>query len=189
MSGKPRRSYIGERFGRLTILSEPLLAGASHYKVFVRCDCGVEKWTRLHEAKSCGCDRSRPLTHGESYAPEYRSWQDMIQRCHNPRSQKWCDYGGRGIRVCERWRQSYRAFLEDMGHRPSPNHSLDRYPDNNGNYEPGNVRWATRKQQSQNTRVNRFITINDVTYCHAEWARRLGMSDCALRYRLKRAAL
>jgi hypothetical protein len=84
-----------------------------------------------------------------SKMPEYRAWTGMIQRCTNPKSTVWRDYGGRGITVCERWRRSFKAFFADVGARPLPEHSLDRI-DPNGNYEPGNCRWATREEQTHN---------------------------------------
>lgn len=87
-------------------------------------------------------------------SPEYRAWDAMKSRCYNPKARGYAGYGGRGIAVCDRWRYSFENFLADMGERPSPEHSLDRI-DNDGNYEPGNVRWATRSEQQRNrTRFN-----------------------------------
>jgi NUMOD3 motif len=83
---------------------------------------------------------------------EYNSWAAMIQRCTNPKTKNWASYGGRGITICDRWRTSSEAFLADMGPKPSPKHSLDRWPDNAGNYEPGNCRWATGTEQRLNQR-------------------------------------
>lgn len=79
----------------------------------------------------------------------------MKRRCNNPNHRHYKYYGGRGIRVCERWLHSYENFLADVGRKPSPQHSLDRYPDPDGNYQPSNVRWATRKQQSNNFSLRR----------------------------------
>jgi hypothetical protein len=93
-------------------------------------------------------------THGESGRPEYRAWLYMRNRCYDVRNISYRNYGGRGIRVCERWRYSYPAFLADVGRRPSPQHSIDRI-DNDGNYTPGNVRWATRIQQNRNKQRRR----------------------------------
>lgn len=93
--------------------------------------------------------------HGEWLSAEYRSWGAMKSRCLNPNSHAYSRYGGRGITVCDRWRDDFAAFLSDMGRRPSPQHTLDRFPDQSGNYEPGNCRWATAKEQIANQRRGR----------------------------------
>lgn len=115
--------------------------------------------------------------------PEYLAWRNMRTRCFNPRIQQWADYGGRGITVCERW-LTFENFYADMGLRPSPRHSLDRL-DNDGNYEPGNVRWATREEQQQN-RSDNVLTLDLVREIRASTespnriARRLGLYPSAV---------
>jgi len=94
--------------------------------------------------------------HRDSLAVEYRIWSGIKQRCLNPKIPWWKNYGGRGIQVCERWLQSYKAFLADMGRRPAPHLSIDRR-DNDGNYEPGNCRWATRSEQQRNKRPRTHV--------------------------------
>lgn len=115
---------------------------------------------------------------------EYLTWIAMKHRCHNPKAQKFHLYGGRGIQVCPRWRDSFEAFLADMGSRPSPSHSLDRI-NSNGNYEPENCRWATIYQQNQNRRMGRFITLNGVTRCLAEWEKERGLGRSTIYQRIK----
>jgi hypothetical protein len=101
------------------------------------------------------------ITHGHAVGghktPEYRAWAHMLDRCYNPNNKSFHNYGGRGITICEKWCHSFSAFLRDVGPRPSPKHSIDRYPNKNGNYEPNNVRWATQKQQMNNMRLNVFV--------------------------------
>jgi hypothetical protein len=159
------KDLTGRRFNRWTVLS---CAGRSRGKSgnliwLCRCDCGTIREVAGNNlpngaSKSCGCHneearRSR-ITHGltrrgKPKPLEYSSWSSMIQRCTKPTNTKWHNYGGRGIRVCDRWRNSFEAFLEGMGPRPSPSHSIDRI-DNDSNYEPGNCRWATPKEQRAN---------------------------------------
>lgn len=127
----------------------------------------------------------RNFKHGgaaKSRSPEYMVWGTMIQRCGNPKNKKYPEYGGRGIAVCERWRKSFADFLADMGNRPSNEHQIDRI-DNDGNYEPSNCRWVTRRQNTQNTRHNRLVEFNGETLSLAEWSRRTGFSYDCLRER------
>lgn len=133
-----------------------------HRRVLARCDCGIEKIVVLKNiyrrqstgCKACAC-RRKATKHGSArvgnQTPEYRAWCSMITRCTNQNREKWNNYGGRGISVCKRWRDSFSAFLADVGPRPSSAHSLDRI-NNDGDYEPGNVRWATAVQQANNRR-------------------------------------
>lgn len=189
---------IGEVFRRLTAI-ERLDVLHSNRRFRCQCLCGnqvVVNSGNLTSGRtlSCGClQRQRRIeshtTHGAckvpGYTPEYRIWCHIIDRCTNPRAPRFLDYGGRGIKMCDRWRNSFPQFLSDIGPRPSPKHSLDRYPDNDGNYEPGNCRWATCQQQNRNQRSTVFLTLNGETECVAEWASRIGMKPTTLRARLR----
>lgn len=116
----------------------------------------------------------------QGLTPEYRSWQSMRQRCADNEDML---YGGAGVRVCERWRE-FNNFLADMGPRPSAAHSLDRYPDGRGNYEPGNVRWATSKEQNRNRRDNRLIAYGGRIMACSEAAEKYGIPYITLVKRL-----
>lgn len=158
---------VGERFDHLLVLRR---VPSDNWKAMwlCRCDCGIELAVQSNNlqsgnSKSCGCQKGPRIArartkHGEggkgNTSREYRVWRNMISRCENPNVTRYKDWGGRGIKVCDRWRKSFEAFLEDMGRCP-PAMSIDRYPNNNGNYEPGNCRWATSKEQRANQRPKR----------------------------------
>lgn len=112
----------------------------------------------------------------------------MCCRCSNPNERHYHRYGGRGIRVCDRWlgEHGFERFLADVGRRPSSSHSLDRFPNNDGDYEPGNVRWATKKEQANNTSTVCKITLDGVTMSRRGWALRLGITCEALKKRLSK---
>jgi hypothetical protein len=117
--------------------------------------------------------------------PEYKAWVHIKGRCYNPATKSYARYGGRGITVCGRWRESFEAFLEDMGQRPSSDHSIDRI-DNDGNYSPENCRWATREEQGANKRNNRYIVARGKRQTVSQWARELGVPVQVLDKRLTR---
>jgi hypothetical protein len=161
-----------QRFGRLTVLGAGLRDSRRHPRWLCACDCGAQTLVYTHSlvsgnTKSCGCllvEQRTVANTRHGHAPghhrtsEYSAWLGMKQRCLNPNDPAWKDYGARGIRVCDRWRDSFEAFLADMGPKPSPRHSLDRIF-NDGPYTGpcpefpnGNVRWATWTEQANNRR-------------------------------------
>lgn len=163
---------LGHTFGRLTVIGRGPIHNGWKTTWLVSCVCGNKKIVRTHilksgDTKSCGC---LSFKHGQcgrrggkTKSPAYSSWQSMLKRCDNPKEKQYADYGGRGIRVCAAW-YDFRAFYADMGDRPAGT-TLDRYPDVNGNYEPGNCRWATRSQQRRNVRnwlTSRWVTTAEI---------------------------
>lgn len=191
MGRKPISVPTGTRYGRLVVLEEAERRGPKRLRQFrCKCDCGGVKVVLFYHLRngvtsSCGCLRSgRRTTHGLSGSQEYNSWHFMIHRCLNPTSKDYKRYGGRGITVCDRWKESIEAFLADMGPRPSAKHVLGRI-DMDGNYEPGNCSWITRTQQARNTRRNRLVTYQGQTKCITEWAEEVGIHHSILRNRLK----
>ena len=160
----------GQKFGMLTVLS---YQGSSkgHSQFLCKCDCGKEKMAggdklKKGAVKSCGCimGKYNNLKHGHHVnykpTPEYSAWMGMKSRCYNTKIEKYKNHGGCGVVICKRWLCSFENFLADMGLRPSPKHSLDRFPNKNGNYTPSNCRWATIDQQNRNKRNNVFLKYN-----------------------------
>jgi len=189
----------GQKFGRLTVVKG---AGSDkHQRILYecRCDCGtftvvLATLLRTGRTQSCGCLRlERSIeaaklsnrTHGMKQAPEYRTWCHMKERCSNSSCSDYRDYGGRGITVCERWKNSFENFYADIGPRPSPKHSIDRI-DSNGNYEPGNCRWATPLQQSRNRDWGNRLEFRGETRRVSEWAEVLGVRPGTLHNRIRR---
>ena len=121
--------------------------------------------------------------HGRCYTKEYVAWKAMLTRCYNTKSTGFKHWGGRGISVCSAWRNSFREFLKDVGLAPSSAHTLDRR-ENNGDYEPGNVRWVTRRIQCRNKTSNRFLTYKGLRLTIAEWGERTGFGESLIRHRL-----
>jgi hypothetical protein len=187
---------VGDRKGRWILLR---LEDRKPKHWLCRCDCGTERVIRQDHlasgaSRSCGClawdtTISRSEVHGDAHrgkrAFEYRVWVGIRKRCLNPNDNLYPHYGGRGIRICERWLNSYEAFLEDVGRSPSEKLTLDRI-DNDGDYEPGNVRWTTRTEQARNTRRNRRIEFRGEVRVLAEWAERLGIPYKVLHGRINK---
>ena len=191
------RNLQGLRFGRLVVTGRASSANRM-VRWHCRCDCGsllrivIGQSLRRGATLSCGCLLAQraaegKLTHGQSRGvSEYGIWLSMRARCRNPKNTSYPNYGGRGISVCARW-DSFEAFLADVGPRPSPEHSIDRFPDNDGNYEPGNVRWATRVEQARNRRDSsrsRWITHDGRTQTLTQWARETGIRIFTIQSRL-----
>lgn len=175
----------GLKFGKLTVLYENGRYVSPNGKKRVlwlcMCECGNTKTAMGHDlkngrVKSCGClKKGRPNINNPEMKKLYRKWHDIKRRCFNVNCSRYKDYGGRGITVCDKWRNSFEAFYKDISKLPhfgEAGYTLDRI-DNNGNYEPNNVRWATTKQQNNNTRNNHYITYNGKTQTIAQWAEEL----------------
>lgn len=183
----------GSKFGRWTVLGKSERTNVDGERPYFscRCDCGTvgevhRSGLTSGNSSSCGCLHRETVTkHGRSQSDVYGIWGTMIYRCTNPNAHGYENYGGRGIRVCDRWARSFEAFLEDMGPRPSPKHTIDRI-DNYGHYEPGNVRWATKKEQSRNTRRNHVLEHFGRSMTIAEWAEETGLSFTTITSRLDR---
>lgn len=196
-TGKPIEDLRGREFGYLTVVSFSRIDDRRQSRWNAVCKCGRTKADLLGYnlkskagAKSCGCrkaeaNRDRCELHGHAkrglVSTEYTAWRAMISRCSGMNSRRNRKY--KSLTVCRRWRNSFEFFLQDMGLKPSPKHSLDRIKNSVG-YRPGNCRWATIKEQNRNRRNNRLLTFDGKTKCLAAWAEDTGLSRSMISQRL-----
>lgn len=198
------RDLTGLRFGRLVVLGlATSVPGNPNRRWATRCDCGLHTVVFGMDlvsgrTSSCGCFRKdvlrthpQTLAHGQSKrlgrkpSPEYVAWAGIRRRCLNAKDPAYPQYGGRGIKICERWGK-FENFFADMGPRPSPKHSVDRYPNNNGDYEPSNCRWATPTEQARNRRTSRRVTFQGQELTLVAWAEKMTLPYGTLLRRLTR---
>lgn len=188
----------GQRFGRLVAVRHEITQGRKTFWL-CRCDCGKDVLVgygdlKSENTKSCGCLRreksadclrDKSTIHGMFGTRLYHIWDGMKARCENKKHIAYKNYGGRGITICDEWRNSFEAFYDwAMSHGYQENLTIDRI-DNNGNYCPENCRWATTKEQASNKRNNHRITINGQTKTVSEWSKETGLSKDLIRYRVK----
>ena len=161
------KDLAGQRFGRLLVIEQDGKDSHRNIRWKCKCDCGnIKVILSGHlvsgRTKSCGCfmNEARIInntTHGMSETPLYNVWRGMRSRCYLNTSRSYQDYGGRGIKVCEEWKDDFQAFYDYVSQLPhfgETGYSLDRI-NNDGNYEPGNVKWSTRKEQANNRRTSK----------------------------------
>lgn len=187
---RPIKEMVGKTYGRLTVLALGKVS-KNHRFLHVHCECGTDKeieasGVRRGSVVSCGCWHSERISkHGMSRTKEYHAWEAMLARCFNKNSQNFKNYGGRGITVCEAW-LSFENFFDDMGLAPKGNGISIERNDVNGNYEPGNCRWATCAEQANNKRTNRFLTLKGRRMTIAQWSKETGLPENTIRNRLRR---
>lgn len=186
----PKRTDLaGQKINKLLVLHKDETRSKKHTYWICQCDCGNVTSIATAELnrgqKYCNkcVPKGRP-SHGLSHLPEFKVWSAMKQRCDNPKSDVYENYGGRGIKYCSRWKD-FESFLADMGQRPSKNYTLER-KDNNGGYEPGNCVWATRKEQARNFRKNVLLEFNGQKKCISEWAEIYGLRHDTIASRLEK---
>ncbi|WP_194726648.1 hypothetical protein [Noviherbaspirillum malthae] len=189
------KNLIGQRFGRLVVVSRAPNELRKNAKWNCLCDCGSTTVVAVSSlisgrTQSCKCKRvdfaKKAFTdHGKSESLEFDVWQGMKQRCYNPNNSRYAICGGLGIRVCERWLESFPNFLADMGERPSPDHRFGRI-DINKDYSPENCRWVTSKEHAFNRRSTVIVEMNGESHPITEWIRRLGLNTSTVYKRLGR---
>lgn len=201
--GKPFKDLTGQQFGLLEVIEISPCKKEGRSWFICKCKCGnitppIRGTTLIQKlVSSCGCITSELISkskikHGickrigksRTYTTEYNTWLAIKNRCLNNKCIQFKDYGGRGIKICDRWLNSFENFLEDMGHKPSMNYSIDR-KENNKDYCKENCRWATRIEQQNNKSNNNHLTINNETHTIAEWAKIKNIKYSKLLYRVK----
>lgn len=194
---RPTIDPAGKRFGRLLVIRCSDKKDR-RYAWVCQCDCGIVKEISKYQLKrgetvSCGCLIAEKIAaglnkpHGLHNTPTYNTWRGMIDRCYQPSHTSYARYGGKGIKVCDRWLESVHAFISDMGER-APGMTIERR-DSSKDYYPENCRWATQREQNNNKSDTRFITWQGRTQHMTAWAAELGMSPAALHYRLTKMKL
>lgn len=193
------KDLTGKVYGRLAVVSFAGIVSGGMSSWLCRCECGTEKTVRISllqsgRTKSCGCLQKQSrfthtCTHGATAVHsevrmEYGNWSTMKSRCYNPNSDRFHTHGARGIIVCERWKNSFQYFLDDMGKKP-PHMTLERV-NNDGNYEPSNCVWATSKQQANNKRTNHKLELNGAVMNVCQWAEKLGIKARTIHSRIMR---
>lgn len=188
------KDLTGKRFGRLQVIAR---ASSRNRQTMWLCFCDCGTWKKIagssiiHEvAKSCGCLRAEIIgalnrTHGMNTSKEYRAWAKAKERCYDPNCTNFDRYGGRGIKMCDEWIHSFENFFAYMGLKPSSKHEIDRFPDNDGDYAPGNCRWATKRQSLANRECSLNFSFNGETMALTEWAEKLGIKYECLYMRLR----
>jgi hypothetical protein len=192
----------GNKYGQLLVIKQVGLTKCKRALWQCLCDCGNLSKVISHSltsghTKSCGCNRYafpgyNRQKHGHAKLdcrqPEFNTWMNIKARCYNKNNSHYKYYGGKGVIVCDRWLgdNGYENFYADMGPRPSKKHSIDRYPDVNGNYDPNNTRWATTKQQNRNKTNNHWIEYKGENLILADWAAKLSIKTSQIIYFLKK---
>lgn len=180
--GGAKANLVGLKFNRLLALQKSDLSTTRTVKWICKCDCGnicsiSTTDLKSGKSKSCGCLRKevsyyRNITHGLSGTKEFAAWSNIKDRCYNPNNKDYCNYGGRGIIVCDRWLNSFTNFMLDMGFAPNVKNSIERL-NVNGNYEPKNCKWGTDKEQSRNKRTTVWVQFNSKKYIQEDFIKKL----------------
>ncbi len=187
---KKTTNLTGKNFERLTVIKKDNSKERIYW--ICNCNCGTQnvsiRSNRLKSGltKSCGCYQKEEVSksntkHGMSETKEYNTWENIISRCINSNNNQYKYYGGRGITICNRWKDSFENFYEDMGPRPGPEYSIDRI-DNNGNYESSNCRWTTHKEQMRNTRKNVINNMEEANQLRNLYKEGISRENLAIRF-------